>query len=74
LSGDIIAGIDGESVQGLRLNQAIDKMRGAPHTTVALKILRGANKEPQDIKLNRASWGFHYLALLGGKHLFGHHR
>jgi carboxyl-terminal processing protease len=54
LSGDIITGIDGESVQGLTLNQAVDKMRGAPDTSVTLKILRGANKDPQDIKLTRA--------------------
>jgi carboxyl-terminal processing protease len=54
LSGDIITGIDGESVQGLSLNQAVDKMRGAPDTTVTLKILRGTGKEPQDIKLTRA--------------------
>jgi len=54
LSGDIITAIDGENVQGLTLNQAVDKMRGAPNTAVTLKILRGANKEPQDIKLTRA--------------------
>jgi carboxyl-terminal processing protease len=54
LSGDIITAIDGESVQGLSLNQAVDKMRGAPDTSVTLKILRGTNKEPQDIKLTRA--------------------
>jgi carboxyl-terminal processing protease len=54
LSGDIITGIDGESVQGLSLNQAVDKMRGAPDTTVTLKILRGTGKDPQDIKLTRA--------------------
>ncbi len=53
-SGDIITAIDGEDVQGLTLNQAVDKMRGAPNTSVTLKILRGANKEPQDIKLTRA--------------------
>ncbi len=29
LSGDIISAIDDESVQGLTLNQAVDKMRGA---------------------------------------------
>ncbi len=54
LSGDIISAIDGENVQGLTLNQAVDKMRGAPNTTVTLKILRGAGKEPQDVKLTRA--------------------
>ena len=54
LSGDIISAIDGENLQGLTLNQAVDKMRGAPNTIVTLKILRGAGKEPQDIKLTRA--------------------
>src|SRR5579862_6059757 len=41
LSGDLITAIDGESVQGLTLNQAVDKMRGAPNTDVTLKIVRG---------------------------------
>jgi carboxyl-terminal processing protease len=54
LSGDIISAIDGENVQGLSLNQAVDKMRGAPDTSVTLKIIRGSNKDPQDIKLTRA--------------------
>ncbi|MGH6836410.1 MAG: S41 family peptidase [Methylocella sp.] len=54
MSGDIISAIDGENVQGLSLNQAVDKMRGAPDTSVTLKILRGSNKDPQDIKLTRA--------------------
>jgi carboxyl-terminal processing protease len=53
MSGDIITAIDGESVQGLTLNQAVDKMRGAPDTSVTLKIVRGA-KDPQDIRLTRA--------------------
>jgi len=54
LSGDIITAIDDENVQGLSLNQAVDKMRGAPDTPVVLKILRGTNKDPMDIKLTRA--------------------
>jgi carboxyl-terminal processing protease len=54
LSGDIITAIDGENVQGLSLNQAVDKMRGAPDTSVTLKILRGSNKDSQDIKVTRA--------------------
>jgi carboxyl-terminal processing protease len=56
LSGDIISAIDDESVQGLTLNQAVDKMRGAVNTSVKLKILRGDKdkKEPQDISLTRA--------------------
>jgi carboxyl-terminal processing protease len=54
LSGDIITGIDNDSVQGMSLNQAVDKMRGAPNSSVTLKILRGTNKDTQDIKLTRA--------------------
>jgi len=56
LSGDIISAIDDESVQGLTLNQAVDKMRGAVNTSVKLKILRGDKdkKEPQDVSLTRA--------------------
>ena len=54
LSGDIITAIDDDNVQGLSLNQAVDKMRGAPDTPVTLKILRGTNKDPIDIKLTRA--------------------
>jgi carboxyl-terminal processing protease len=54
LSGDIISAIDGEDVDGMTLNQAVDKMRGAPDTTVTLKILRGPKKEARDIKLTRA--------------------
>ncbi len=53
-SGDIIAAIDDENVQGMTLNQAVDKMRGAPNTTVTLKILRGPSREAQDVKITRA--------------------
>src|SRR5579864_6206201 len=53
LSGDIITDIDGEAVQGLTLNQAVDKMRGAVNTPVTLKIVRGANKDVKDIKIVR---------------------
>jgi WD40 repeat protein len=54
LPGDIISAIDGENVQGLSLNQAVDKMRGPPDTSVMLTILRGPNKVPQEIRLTRA--------------------
>ena len=54
LAGDYITAIDGESVQGMTLNQAVDKMRGAVNTSVTLTVARGAKKEKQDIKLTRA--------------------
>jgi carboxyl-terminal processing protease len=40
-------------VQGMTLNQAVDKMRGAVNTPVKLKILRGPKKEALDIKIVR---------------------
>ena len=54
LSGDFIAGIDDENVQGMTLNQAVDKMRGAINTPVKLTILRGKDKQKLEIKLVRA--------------------
>ncbi len=54
LSGDIITAIDDEPVQGLTLNQAVDKMRGAVDTAVRLKIARGPKKDIQEIKIVRA--------------------
>jgi len=53
LSGDIIIGIDDDSVQGLTLDQAVDKMRGAVNSAIRLKIIRGAAKEPREFKIVR---------------------
>lgn len=50
---DLIIGIDGESVQGLTLGQAVEKMRGAPNTTIVLTITREGSTEPLEIKLTR---------------------
>src|ERR1700710_483556 len=38
MANDIITQIDGENVQGLSLNQAVDKMRGPVNSSVLLKI------------------------------------
>ena len=54
LTGDLISKINGDSVQGLTLNQAVDKMRGPVGTDVNLTILRGPDKQKKDIKLTRA--------------------
>jgi carboxyl-terminal processing protease len=53
LSGDIITQIDGDAVQGLTLNQAVDKMRGAVKTSVKLTVVRKDRKDPLDLKLTR---------------------
>ena len=54
MTNDLIVAIDGENVQGLTLNQAVDKMRGPVNTPVTLTVLRGDKKDKQDIKLVRA--------------------
>jgi carboxyl-terminal processing protease len=53
LSGDIITDIDGQAVEDLTLDQAVDKMRGAPFTSVTLKIVRGPKEEVKEITLVR---------------------
>jgi carboxyl-terminal processing protease len=53
-SGDRIAGIDGGSIQGLPLNEAIDKMRGPAGSKITLTILREGEKKPFDVTLVRA--------------------
>ncbi|MCI4679954.1 S41 family peptidase [Rhodoblastus acidophilus] len=54
LSGDLITAIDGENVQGMTLNQAVDKMRGDVNTSVKLTILRGPKKQKLDVNLTRS--------------------
>src|ERR1700685_1647400 len=53
-SGDRIAGIDGTSIAGLALNDAIDKMRGPAGSKITLTILREGEKKPFDVTLVRA--------------------
>jgi len=51
LSNDIITQIDGDQVQGLSLNQAVEKMRGPVNTAVKLTILRG--KDTKEFSITR---------------------
>jgi carboxyl-terminal processing protease len=52
--GDYIAAIDNSPIQGLALNEAIDKMRGSPGSKILLTMLRTGQKKPFDITLQRA--------------------
>jgi len=52
--GDYIAAIDNTPVQGMALNDAIDKMRGPTGSKVTLTILRQGQKKPFDVVLARA--------------------
>jgi carboxyl-terminal processing protease len=53
LAGDNITALDGELVEGLSLNQAVDKMRGAINTPITLTIVREGTEKPFDVKLVR---------------------
>ena len=53
MSGDIITAIDGDSTQGMTLDQAVDKMRGAINSAVKIKVIRGASKEVKEFKIVR---------------------
>ena len=52
MANDLIIKLDGEEVQGLTLNEAVDKMRGKINTPITLTMLR-EGKEPFDVKLIR---------------------
>jgi carboxyl-terminal processing protease len=52
-AGDMITHIDDEAVQGLTLNQAVEKMRGPVNIKIKLKILRKGVDKPLDIAINR---------------------
>lgn len=51
-AGDLITEIDGKTVLGMSLDEAVKLMRGEPKTDIDLQILRG--KETFDISLTRA--------------------
>jgi carboxyl-terminal processing protease len=53
MSGDLIMQIDDDAVQGLSLEQAVNKMKGAVNTKTKLKILRKGKDAPFDVTLQR---------------------
>src|SRR5213078_2202866 len=52
-AGDIITHLDDEAVQGLTLNQAVEKMRGQVNTKIRLKIMRKGQDKPVDVSIVR---------------------
>jgi carboxyl-terminal processing protease len=52
-SGDYITHINGELLYGLSLDEAVDKMRGAPGTKIKLTIVRPGRDKPLDFTLTR---------------------
>jgi carboxyl-terminal processing protease len=53
LSGDVITQIDNDAVQGLTLEQAVNKMKGPVNTKTRLKIVRKGTEQPIDITIVR---------------------
>ncbi len=52
-SGDYITHLNGELIYGTTLQDAVDKMRGAPGTTVNLTIVREGATKPLDFSMKR---------------------
>ena len=53
LSGDLITQIDDDAVQGLTLEQAVNKMKGPVDTKTRLKIVRKGVDQPIDVTIMR---------------------
>jgi carboxyl-terminal processing protease len=53
MANDVITNIDDEAVQGLTLNQAVEKMRGPVNTKIKLKISRKGVDKPLELTLTR---------------------
>src|SRR6516165_10786810 len=52
-AGDIITALDGKTVQGLSLQDAVDKMRGPPNSKITLTIKRDGVDKPIDVSMLR---------------------
>ena len=52
-AGDFITHVDGESVLGLTLNQAVERMRGPVGSDIVVTIVREGEQEPFDLELTR---------------------
>jgi carboxyl-terminal processing protease len=53
LSGDLVTQIDDEAVQGLTLEQAVNKMKGPINTKTKLTIIRKGKDAPLDVSIVR---------------------
>ncbi|MDO6967062.1 S41 family peptidase [Rhizobium alvei] len=53
MAGDLISKIDGTDVRGLKLEEAVDKMRGEVGTPIKLTILRKGADKPIELEIKR---------------------
>ncbi|HTR18352.1 MAG TPA: S41 family peptidase [Acetobacteraceae bacterium] len=52
-AGDLILSLDGKTVQGLSLNDAVDRMRGPPDSKIRLTVKREGIDKPIDVSMTR---------------------
>jgi carboxyl-terminal processing protease len=52
-AGDLITALDGKTVQGLSLQDAVDKMRGPPNSKITLTIKREGVDKPIEVSMLR---------------------
>jgi carboxyl-terminal processing protease len=53
ISGDLITALNKEQVKGLTLQQAVEKMRGPPHSSIMLTIMRKGVGDPFTVEIRR---------------------
>ena len=53
LSGDVITAIDDEQIQGMTLDQAVNRMKGVPNSKTRLKIIRKDADKPIEVAITR---------------------
>lgn len=53
LAGDFITHLDGDAIQGLTLEEAVEKMRGPVNTPITLTIIRKGQNDPFEVKIVR---------------------
>src|SRR5947207_4318348 len=54
MANDVITHLDEEPVQGLTLNQAVEKMRGPENSKIKLKVMRKGQEQPVEVTITRA--------------------
>src|SRR6476660_8833348 len=52
-SGDLVIALDKEQIQGLTLQEAVEKMRGQVHAPITLTIVRKGVDDPFEVKMIR---------------------
>ena len=51
-SGDLIIGVDGESIRGLTINESVSKLRGPVGSKVTITVVRD-QKDPYEVEIRR---------------------